>query len=241
LTFFLVLSVTVHGQSQTNKSGSKSQDIWGKTISYHDPNGVWNKFKGTMHEVTVYANHDIVNERIEINNPDDYYLSTISAKIGIIKRGMDKGKYFYSFDNNFNVPDMIRKEYSLSVSSIAGFREQHIGHFGLPMHLKATGMQIQRKTKTVVFAGRKCYELTFIGRPDQVVSNYYIGKLILYIDKETWAMHGLRWEREGRPATYVIYNEEIVINGIKIPHIQSSYFVENNINRYTAVNNPQNE
>lgn len=238
LTFILVCLTIKNGQNQTLESKMKGQDILEKTIAYHDPNNNWNSYKGIMYEVTVFADNYVVKETIEINKPDDFYLSTAFQEIGTIKRGMDKGKHFFSLNDDTNISEEIKKNWGLSEVGITNMKAMHTGHFGLPMHLKSIGMKIQENSNIVDFEGRRCYELTFVGMPDLVVNKSYVGKMILYIDAKSYSMRGSRWELSGIPALYVIYSEEIDINGVRIPHIMSCYNVENNIPRYTSINNP---
>lgn len=238
IVFFLVLATTKNSVSQAQTSKLTSQDIWEKTISYHDPSGKWDTYQGKIQEVTVFPNNNVVNETIEINKPADYYLSTAFPAIGTIKRGMDKEKFFYSLNDDPNVAENIRNNWGLSESGIAMYKQFHTCHFGMPMHLKSTGMKIQENVNVVDFEGINCYELTFIGTPDQVINEIYNGKYVLYIDTKTYSLRGVKYEISGYPAMYTVRSKEIEVNGIKIPHIQSSYNVENNVFRSSSVNVP---
>ena len=238
LTYFVVLSASNNGYSQTQKSKLRSQDIWEKSISYHDPAGIWDSYKGKMLEVTVFANNNVVEETIEINKPEDYYLSTVFRDTRTIKRGMDKGKYFFSLNDDPNVPENIRNNWGLSESGIARYKQSHTCHFGMLMHLKSTGMKIQENVNVVDFEGRNCYELTFIGIPDQVINELYSGKWFLYIDTKSYSLRGVKREFNDYPAMYTVNSEEIEINGIKIPHIQTVYYFENNKLRCSSINMP---
>jgi hypothetical protein len=241
LFLFLVSLTSKNSQCQAQLFKKRGQDIWERTIAYHDPYNKWNSYTGILQEITVFANNHYVQETIEINKPDDYYLSTVFQSFGIIKRGMDKGKYFFSLNGNQDVPAAIKNDFGLSEAGIIGFREQHMGHFGLPMHLKSSGMKVQRKAKVVDFEGRKCFELSFIGTPETVINKYYEGKLILYIDTKFYSMRGLKWEPARKPAYYVVFSKEIEINGVRIPHVMSCYRVENNTPLYSSINNPFKE
>lgn len=191
-----------------------------------------------MQEVTVFPSNYVVKETIKINKPDDYYLSTAFQEFGTIKRGMDKGKHFFSLNDDPNVSEEIRNSWGLSEIGLANFKEWHTNLFGLPMHLKSSGMKVQENVNIIDFENRKCYELIFVGMPDIASNKNYVGKLILYVDTKTFSMGGTRWEISGQPAFYVVYSKEIEINGIKIPHVMICYNAENDTHRFTSINYP---
>lgn len=204
----------VYCNAQDLKTDLTGKEVLEKTIKYHDPQGVWDNYKGKLFEVTVFASNYVVKETIEIDRPNDFYLSTCFQEFGTLKRGIDKGKNIFSLNDKPDIPDEIKENWGISDDGIKQFREQHYSHFGLPMVYKKSGMTIQDDVKIVDFEGRKCYAVTFIGKPDLIINSFYSGEQILYIDMNNFSMRGMRWI-VGEIDRYVIFAGEVDINGIK--------------------------
>lgn len=218
----LMLIVYCNAQAQSAKINLSGKEVLEKTITYHDPNGLWDNYNGKLLEVTVFANNYVVKETIEIDRPNDFYLSTCFQEFGTLKRGIDKGKNIFSLDDKPDIPENIKKNWGISDDGIKRFREQHNCLFGLPMMYKKSGMTIQNEVKIIDFDGRKCYAVTFIGNPDLIVNPYYSGEQILYVDMNNFSMRGMRWI-VGEIDRYVIFAGEVEINGIKIVHVKCAF------------------
>jgi hypothetical protein len=226
--FILAFSMaSVYCYAQDLKTNLTGKEILERTIKYHDPNGLWDNYKGKLFEVTVFASNYVVKENIEIDKPNDFYLSTCFQDFGTLKRGIDKGKNIFSLNGKPDIPEDIKENWGISDDGIKQFREQHYGHFGLPMVYKKSGMTIQDEVKIVDFDGRRCYAVTFIGKPDLIINSFYTGEQILYIDMNNFSMRGLRWkmpETEG----VQIFEGEVDINGIKIVHVKCAFDKDGN-------------
>jgi hypothetical protein len=235
--FILALSIaTVHCNAQDSKTNLNGKEILERTIRYHDANGLWDNYKGKLFEVTVFPNNYVVKETIEIDRPNDFYLSTCFQDFGTLKRGINKGKNIFSLNDKPDIPEIIKENWGISDDGIKRFREGHYVNFGLPMVYKKSGMTIQDEVKITDFDGRKCYAVTFIGKPDLIVNPYYSGEHILYVDMNNFSMRGMRWIF-GDIDYYVIFAGEIEINGIKIVHAKC-VFDKNGNQIFTSTNFP---
>jgi len=228
--FFIpaLLSMTiVYCNAQDFKTDLKGKEILEKTIKYHDPQGVWDNYKGKLFEVTVFTSNYVVKETIEIDRPNDFYLSTCFQEFGTLKRGIDKGKNIFSLNDKPDIPENIKKNWGISDDGIKQFREQHYGHFGLPMVIKNSGMTIQDDVKIVDFDGRRCYAVTFIGNPDLIINSFYSGEHTLYVDMNNFSMRGMRYKFDAIDR-YVVFAGEVEINGIKIVHVKCAFDKDGN-------------
>jgi len=210
------------GQDQATKHNLTCKEILEKTIKYHDPNGLWKTYKGKLYEVTVFANNYVVKETIEIDLQNDFYLSTCFQDFGTLKRGINKGQNIFSLNDKPDIPENIKKNWGISDAGIKSFREQHFCHFGLPMVYKNSGMTIQDEVNVINFDGRKCYALSFIGKPELIINPLYLGEHILYVDMNNFSMRGMRWIA-GEVDRYAIFAGEVEINGIKIVHVNCAF------------------
>lgn len=223
----LLWIASIFCNAQDFKTNHTGKEILERTIKYHDPDGLWDNYKGKLFEVTVIANNYVVKETIEIDRPNDFYLSTCFQDFGTLKRGINKGKNIFSLNDKPDIPEDIKNNWGISDDGIKQFREQHYGHFGLPMVYKKSGMTIQDDVKVVDFDGRKCYALTFVGKPDLINNPYYSGEHILFVDMNNFSMRGIRWI-VGEIDRYVIFAGEVDINGIKIVHVKCAFDKDGN-------------
>lgn len=225
----LMLSVIISLQGITQETNDFSQEILENTIKYHDPNNVWETYKGKLYQVTIHPSNYVVKETIEIDNQNDYYLSTCFQEFGILKRGIKKGNSFYSLNEKSEIPEEIKTNWSISDQGIKYFSVIHHGHFGLPMVLKNYKVELQNNVKVVDFNGRKCHALTFIGKPYSV----WAGELILYVDPDNYSMRGKKYIN-GDYSEYTIFSGEIEINGLKVVHAKMAYNSDD-LPTYTSV------
>ncbi len=200
-----------------------AEEILEKSIQYHDPTGVWDTYKGKMHHVTVLGQNYVVTETIEFDKANDYYLSTAYQNFGTIKRGINKGQHFFSLDDDTIISQQIKDNWGLSSSGINWYKNQHLGHFGMPMLLKTAGMTVAKKAEIVKFDGRDCYALTFTGVPEKVIDPIFENTSILYIDPSTFCLRGYNWMIDENTKFTAVLSGEISINGLKIPHIICLY------------------
>ena len=206
-------------------------ELWQKTIAYHDPDGIWEKFNGKVHLISVHANGNVYNEELEIQKEKNFYQSKRFVKDVIAIRGIRDGKAFYSVNGNNNPSKDEIKRYNLSTARIQQHKEHHTCHIGLPMELKSAGVEVLDKVENVEFRGKNCYALSFRGDPQKVKHEYYAGDWTLYIDPETFAMVGVNFNSEDWNSYFVAHGE-IEINGIKMPMIKN-YFNKNDSYRFT--------
>ena len=219
----IIFSAVISLQGIAQQTELSSQEILEKTIKYHDPDNVWETYKGKLYEVTVlYPWNYVVKETIEIDNQNDFYLSTCFQEFGTLKRGIDKGKNIFSLNDKPEIPDEIKDNWGISNEGIKRYSAQHHGHFGLPMVLKNSGMELQKNVKNVIFEGRKCYALRFIGKPELVKNPFFEGEVILNVDCNNYAMRGLNYSA-GDISGYTIFSGEIEINGLKVVHAKIAY------------------
>jgi hypothetical protein len=238
LLLFVCLSHPDFLTAQDNLSTVGAQEValtgnelWSKTIAYHDPQGKWATFSSKVHLVTTFSNGTYGEEEFEIRKSDDFYQSTrFAGKVKAVK-GVRNGACFNAVDGN-NKPSAAQiEEYGLDCEIVLQFMKEHQScHFGLPMELKTPGVEAEGRVTWENFQGRKCYTLKLVGNPQVVKHPYYAGTWILYIDPVTYAMRGMRVQTEAFKAMgfyncYIVAMGELEVGGIKMPQIRN-YFRE---------------
>ena len=236
LIFLSILLISCNDQEmQQEKVNISGQELWEKTIAYHDPNGKWDSYAGKMHMVTVIGKNQVFEEIIEINKTENFYKCTWIDKDTEVIKGIKNGEYFFGINEDSNPSEQLKSQYGLSEDNTSSFKEHHTCHFGLPMELKTSGMTVEENVEVVEHDGRKYFALTFIGMPDKVKHLYYEGKLVLYIDPVTFGMRKIERESTKYPPDYTILSGEIDVNNVIIPHMKGVFRSEDDIHRWSSI------
>ena len=214
---------------EPNINGS---ELWEKVITYHDPKGIWEKFSGKVHLISVHANSNIYDEEFEVQKEQDLYQAKRFAKDVIAIRGIKNGKCFNSVNGDNSPTDEDVKKYNLSCEDTKMYKEHHTCHIGLPMELKISGVQVQDEVEMVEFQGKDRLALKFIGYADKVKHPYYAGEWTLFIDPNTFAMKGMDFKSPDWNVYFIAYGE-IEVNGIKMPMVKNYFNSNDDSHRFT--------
>jgi Family of unknown function (DUF6503) len=193
-----------------------------KVIAHHDPNGVWNSYSGKVHLVTTSSDGKFGQEELEIRRAEDFYRATRIAGATRATKGVRKGQCIRDVDGNQNPGEARIKEFNLGCDSANFFKEHHTGHFGLPMALKASGMDLDKEVRSVDFLGGKALALAFTGHVGAVKHSYYLGRWTLYVDPVTHGLRGIRFQNPDFDG-YCATTGELDVGGIRVPQVKTCY------------------
>ena len=194
-----------------------------KTIDYHDPENNWQHFKARLY----LSNTDTTGKEspfeIEIDNNTGYF-SHISHQDGkeIVKGISADGTPFFLVDGRQEITDEEREKYGLNAESAQGTRNFYLHLYGLPMKLNDTGTRVSDSIYTENFHGKE-YQVMPVEYDPAVGKDHWL----FYIDPETAAMeaYSFHWG-DPQGGEYVLLDEELVVDGIKIPKIRKWYFTK---------------
>ena len=85
----------------------------------------------------------------------------------------------------------------------------------MPMALKAAGAEVDSDVSMVTLSGKEYYAIRFTGNANDVVHPHWESARTLYIDPETFAMYGVKFESEFDGA-YTYTEGEFNVNGIRM-------------------------
>jgi hypothetical protein len=210
----LFFSITSFGQ---NLSGS---ELLNKAISYHDPNGNWATFNGTLNVVMEIPEKPNRNTEIKINLPEDYFYSKATRKNNTTEFILEKDSCEILYNGSKDFSEETAKENRLSCDRANMYKNYYTYLYGLPMKLKDPGTIIDEKVELKKFKGKEYLVL-------KVTYEKEVGKDIwfFYFNPKTYAMEIYQFfymkkdSKELDPATgeYILLTEEKTINGIIMP------------------------
>jgi hypothetical protein len=199
--------------------------ILNRVIQYYDPAGIWDHYRGEMHLYTLRPEEGSTEEDLVLDNASGHYQSILYINGAEIVRRLDQEDVFFSINGRADVTGEERKTFGLDKENLQWYFHHHSMHFGLPMHLRDQGINLEPKAHREVFNGKECLVLTFAGNPDEQTPAYFADPIHLYIDPSDYSMAGVRYENQTRqyPSCYVLFNQEIEVGGIRIPKVKTYY------------------
>ena len=201
------------------------QQLLEKAIQYHDPNGNWTTFNGTL-QITMETpkNPDRVST-IKINLPQEYFYVKASQGDKVTEYTVEKKNCAISYNGKKNLSEDILKENNLSCKRANLFKNYYTYLYGLPMKLKDEGTIIDPKVRKKTFKGKEYLVL-------KVTYTEKVGKdtWYFYFDPKTYAMEVYQFfkDESKNDGEYILLTEEVVVNDIKMPKKRAWYYNKDN-------------
>ncbi len=201
------------------------QQVLEKSIAYHDPQNNWSKLKTHLYlSSTDTAGKESAFE-LEMDNATGYFCHISYEDGKEIVKGISKGKEFFLIDGRQDINEEDRKKYELNSESVKWVHNFYGYLYGLPMKLNDKGANISDTVSTEAFNG-KTYQTV------RVVYDPEMGKEVwtFFLDPKTSAMEAYRFmfSAGSDEGEYVLLNETLNVEGLKIPKMRKWYFVKGN-------------
>ena len=213
---FCFLSCIFIGNSQD----LSPQQILDKSISYHDPNGLWGSFEGSF------------NVRMETpDRPDRLSEITMDQNEGRfrlhVRQGKDEKTYELLGQNctlhlngreNFSEADA--KTHRLTCESAKMYRDYYSYLYGLPMKLRDPGTRISPEAEKRTFQGKEYWVLEVNYDPEVGKDLWYF-----YFDPESFAMEAYQFyhDKAKNDGEYIMLEGEFLLNEMRLPKTRSWY------------------
>ncbi len=218
LTTFLLLLLSIASFSQ-KLTGNQLLD---KAIKYHDPNGNWETFNGTLNVTMKTPKNPNRDSEIQINLPEEYFYVKSSRGTNTTEYTVNKENCIISF-NGKTPTEAEKTERKLSCERANMYKNYYTYLYGLPMKLKDNGTIIHDKVEHKTFKG-KDYLVLKVTYDEKVGSDQWY----FYFNPKTYAMEIYQFFK-GKPDSgeYILLTEEETINGIKMPKNRAWYYNKN--------------
>jgi len=198
---------------------SFSQEITGKqllekAIQYHDPNGNWETFKGTLFVTMETPNSPKRESEIQIDFANQFF--SVKAKSGKNQSEyiVEKDSIQILFNGNKNPSEEILKKNKLSRERAKMYQNYYTYLYGLPMKLKDEGTIIHNKVERKTFKGKQYLVLKATYKKEVGKDTWYF-----YFNPKTFAMEVYQFfhDESKNDGEYILLSKEETINGVKMP------------------------
>lgn len=222
LFFIITLLLFTNGFSQ-NPNG---QELLDKAIAYHDPNGNWNSFNGTLNITMETPNNSTRNSQIYINLPEEYFHTVVIRDSITTRFTISKGNCIISKTDSLRIANATTKPIRSHCETANLYKNYYTYLYGLPMKLKDKGTILKNKVEQKSFKGKKYLVL-------KVTYDKAVGSDIwyFYFNPETYALEVYQFFKTDDndnirkdSGEYILLTETKTINNIKMPKNRAWYF-----------------
>lgn len=217
LLFLGFFSIATFSQNLTGKQ------LLEKAIQFHDPNGNWKTFKGTLLVTMETPKSPKRDSKILIDLPNEFFQVTAKQGNNTTKYTVDKGECNILF-NGKKPTEEEKKSNKLSCDRANLYKNYYTYLYGLPMKLNDPGAVIHKQVNLDKFMGEMYYVL-------KVTYDKKVGKdtWYFYFNPETFAMEVYQFYKDEskNDGEYILLTGLETINGIKMPKERAWYYNKN--------------
>ncbi len=227
----LILLSCVFIFSYCNSSKKPGQQLLEKTIAYHDPQNNWSKLKTHLYLSSTDTAGKENPFELEMDNGTGYFCHITHEDNKEIAKGMADGKEFYLVNGKKEISEEDRKKYELNSEGVKWVKRFYGYLYGLPMKLADKGVNVSDTVRNEEMNGKTFPTIHITYDPAIGKDNWFF-----YIDNATSAMKVYKFNH-GEPGSgeYILLDEELIVDGIKIPKVRKWYL--NKDNSYLGTDN----
>ncbi|MFD3000178.1 DUF6503 family protein [Pontibacter toksunensis] len=217
---FMALLLLSFCQSKPNVES----ELLEKTLAYHDPENNWPQLKARLYLSSADTAGLENTFEIELDNSTGYF-AHISRQDGKeVVKGVADGKEFYLLDGKQDISAEEREKYGLKPEDLKWVHSFYGYLYGLPMKLTDDGVQVKEAAQNEKIEGKE-YRVLQVTYDATVGSDNWF----FYLNPDSHAMEAYRFNH-GQPESgeYILLEEEVVVDSIRIPKVRKWYWNKNN-------------
>ncbi|WP_276389196.1 DUF6503 family protein [Eudoraea chungangensis] len=213
-----LLSITVLiGQKES------SSQLLDDAIAFHDPDGLWSKFKGELFVTLEYPDGRKRESIITLDNSKSYFKLAMESDSATIISEVKAGKCSFML-NGITPTKSQEAKYNLKCERATKMKDYYSYLYGLPMKLKDPGTIIAPEVLSKNFKGKKYNVLKVTYTKDVGDDIWYF-----YFDPKTNAMEVYQFyhDESKNDGEYIILEGIESISSIKMPKVRTWYYNKN--------------
>lgn len=204
-------------------------DLLDRSIAYHDPEGKWDGFKGNFFITMESPNRPVRKSKIELDFNQSFFRLTLDAEGDQLISQLKNQECLLSFNGTTDFSEAIAKKNRLSFERASMYKDYYTYLYGLPMKLKDPGTRLANSVVEQEIDGISYWVLKVTYEPEIGGDTWYF-----YLDKNTYQLQRYQFfhEEAKNDGEYIVLENELIVNGIKMPKDRSWYY--NKDNKYLA-------
>lgn len=196
-------------------------EVLDKAIAFHDPNGAWPSFVGTLNVKMETPNGSDRHSAVHIDFPHSKFSVDVSKDEDAYSYSIAKDNCAITLNGSTTISNEDLEKFQLSCDRGKMYRNYYTYLYGLPMKLKDAGTQIHDRVVKTTFKGKTYLKV-------KVTYDAEVGDDIwyFYFDPETYAMEVYQFyhEESKNDGEYILLSGMEEINGVKMPKTRKWYY-----------------
>ncbi|MDA7819490.1 DUF6503 family protein [Flavobacteriaceae bacterium] len=215
LVAFILSFSTLQGQDFT------ANELLNRSITYHDPDGLWKNFNGSFNVSMESPNRPFRKSKIELNFKDSFFRLTVDSDVNTSVYQLEDKECLLSYNGASDFSDEIADKNRLSCESAKMYRDYYTYLYGLPMKLKDSGTILNPLVEEKVVDNVSYWKLKVTYEPETVGDTWYF-----YFDKNSFQLKRYQFfhDESKNDGEYIVLKNELNVNGIFMPKDRSWYY-----------------
>ncbi len=224
IKYVVLISVIMLNESLLAQTFT-GEDLLNKAIEYHDPNGEWSSFHGTL---SVTMTTPDAKERIStivFDLPREYFKLTSVREGTTLDMTLKKDSCALALNGNRSFSEQAAKKNRLSCGRARMMKNYYTYLYGLPMKLKDPGTIIDSKVRRKTFKGKEYLVLKATYEKEVGRDIWYF-----YFDPESYAMQVYQFfhDEAKNDGEYILLSGIQEVSQMKIPKIRAWHYNKDN-------------
>ncbi|MFT4566286.1 MAG: hypothetical protein ACI9FN_001241 [Saprospiraceae bacterium] len=220
LTSFLIISL-LSGLLPNMLLGQMSAtEVINRSIQYHDPKGILEDEKISMHFIETRPNGSDRKSDVTIDLAKELYIINREVDNHHVSMKWQKNKSQFKLDASSKLNIEQIEEYNLNDERLHKMKDYYRYLWHLPMTLKDPGTIISDKVQSVLFNDQESLEIKTTYDPKVGADIWYF-----YFNPETYALIGYRFyhDESANDGEYILLTEEYQSGELRLPKKRAWY------------------
>ena len=196
-------------------------ELLNKSITYHDPKGVWKRFEGSFFVTMERPNRPIRKSKIELDFMESFFRLTVESEENELVSVLKDEECDLLYNGSSDFSEEVDKKNRLTCERAMMYKDYYTYLYGLPMKLKNPGTILNPVVTEKEVAGVSCWVLKVTYDPATGGDTWYF-----YFDKNTYQLRQYQFfhDEAKNDGEYIVLENEIEVNGIKMPKDRAWYY-----------------
>lgn len=190
-----------------------------KSIEYHDPEGTWSKFKGTVHLTETRPKGADRETKILLDNSRSFFRIDQTREGEVIMRVVENEECHHAVKGK-EMDETLAEKFKLNCERTKLLRNYFTYLWGLPMKLTDPGTLVHNEVQVTEYQGVRCLSMKVTYDEEVGGDTWYF-----YFDPNTHALIGYRFyhDETKNDGEYIILKGEEKLGEMRLPKRREWY------------------
>jgi len=201
-------------------TAQRATEVLTKSIAYHDPNGYWNSFQGTLKIDLAMPDGTTRKSNISMNLPEGKFSVQEVREDNVVLRALDGDQCNIMLNGKSEFSEEEIKKFGLTCDRANMYKNYYMFLYGLPMKLMDDGTILHEEVEQVDFKRKSYLKLKITFEAAVGTDTWYI-----YLNPESYAMEVYQFyhDEANNDGEYILLSDLIEYRGMRIPKVRKWY------------------